>query len=426
MAEIQKKNNTPEQSGFPGRRQLGQGCRIGEYSIVKKLSENVEGFVYLAQDSILGDMVQIKEFFPEEMAVRGNLPEDGEELSGSDALQPLEGCAAKFKYFRACFQDLYSTLRQERDNECLLPILQIVEQNATVYVVSEYRALQTLEQHLQQVGGKESWCRAKQYLLPLYNSLSNLHKAGIIHQCISPDNILLDDEGSPFWRDFFLSEMHTEESQQLASGYAAPEQYQQGGWSGVWTDVYSIAAVTYRVLTGITPPDALRRQQRDTLCPARQLDESIEPNISQVLWDAMKLPSAERCDSVGTLTARMLDSADSNTMVFQVESDVTEQTVHLDSLQGQFAHKLQSQGAGRAGAKGTALPRKAGGHVPGHHHGGDFTCAGGGNAPAASLGRRQMGHAGRKRLPGGAAGRLQQRHPAAGQCRRGNADPCSG
>ena len=154
MAEIQKKNNTPEQSGFPGRRQLGQGCRIGEYSIVKKLSENVEGFVYLAQDSILGDMVQIKEFFPEEMAVRGNLPENGEELSGSDALQPLEGCAAKFKYFRACFQDLYSTLRQERDNECLLPILQIVEQNATVYVVSEYRALQTLEQHLQQVGGK--------------------------------------------------------------------------------------------------------------------------------------------------------------------------------------------------------------------------------------------------------------------------------
>ena len=262
MAEIQKKNNTPEQSGFPGRRQLGQGCRIGEYSIVKKLSENVEGFVYLAQDSILGDMVQIKEFFPEEMAVRGNLPENGEELSGSDALQPLEGCAAKFKYFRACFQDLYSTLRQERDNECLLPILQIVEQNATVYVVSEYRALQTLEQHLQQVGGKESWCRAKQYLLPLYNSLSNLHKAGIIHQCISPDNILLDDEGSPFWRDFFLSEMRTEESQQLASGYAAPEQYQQGGWSGVWTDVYSIAAVTYRVLTGITPPDALRRQQR--------------------------------------------------------------------------------------------------------------------------------------------------------------------
>ena len=57
MAEIQKKNNTPEQSGFPGRRQLGQGCRIGEYSIVKKLSENVEGFVYLAHDSILGDKV---------------------------------------------------------------------------------------------------------------------------------------------------------------------------------------------------------------------------------------------------------------------------------------------------------------------------------------------------------------------------------
>lgn len=365
MAEAQNKINTPERSGFPGRRPLGRGCRIGEYSIVRILSENAEGFVYLAQDSILGDMVQIKEFFPEEMAVRAER-EQGEELSasepsGPDVLHPQEGCAAKFKYFRACFQDLYSTLRQERDNECLLPILQIVEQNATVYVVSEYRALQTLEQHLQQVGGRESWCRAKQYLLPLYNSLANLHKAGIIHQCISPDNILLDEQGNPFWKDFFLSEMRTEESQQLASGYAAPEQYQQGGWSGVWTDVYSIAAVTYRVLTGITPPDALRRQQRDTLCPASQLDENIEPNLSQALWDAMKLSSSERCDSVSALTARMLDSADSNTMVFQVESDVTEQTVHLDSLQGQFAHKLQNQGAAALEQKEQPSRAKMGG-----------------------------------------------------------------
>ena len=403
MAEIQKKNNTPEQSGFPGRRQLGQGCRIGEYSIVKKLSENVEGFVYLAQDSILGDMVQIKEFFPEEMAVRGNLPENGEELSGSDALQPLEGCAAKFKYFRACFQDLYSTLRQERDNECLLPILQIASRTPPSMWSASTARCRRWSGTCHQVGGKESWCRAKQYLLPLYNSLSNLHKAGIIHQCISPDNILLDDEGSPFWRDFFLSEMHTEESQQLASGYAAPEQYQQGGWSGVWTDVYSIAAVTYRVLTGITPPDALRRQQRDTLCPARQLDESIEPNISQALWDAMKLPSAERCDSVGALTARMLDSADSNTMVFQVESDVTEQTVHLDSLPGPVCPQAAKPGSGRAGAEGAALPRKAGGHVPGHHHGGDFTCAGGGECPSCFAGPATDGARWEKAPPRGSS-----------------------
>lgn len=292
-------------------------------------------------------------------------------------------------------------------------------------MVSEYRALQTLEQHLQQVGGKESWCRAKQYLLPLYNSLSNLHKAGIIHQCISPDNILLDDEGNPFWRDFFLSEMHTEESQQLASGYAAPEQYQQGGWSGVWTDVYSIAAVTYRVLTGITPPDALRRQQRDTLCPARQLDESIEPNISQALWDAMKLPSAERCDSVGALTARMLDSADSNTMVFQVESDVTEQTVHLDSLQGQFAHKLQSQGAAALEPKEQPSRAKLGACTWSSPWRRLYLCWRW-ECPSCFAGPATDGARWEKAPPRGAAGRLQQRHPAAGQCRRGNADPCSG
>lgn len=323
--------NTPQAEC--ARTPLWPDRRIGEYSILCVLDEDPQGIRYLARDFILGDMVQIREFFPVGMALRA-----GDEQT-PDLVQPLEGMAAQFKYFRACFQDLYNTLRQDRDNECLLPILQILELNATVYVVSEYRPMKTLTQHLCEVGGHESWCRAKKYLLPLYNSLSNLHKAGIIHQSISPENILLDEQMRPYWREFALSEMHSQQEVPLVPGYAAPEQVEPGGWSGVWTDVYAIAAVSYKVLTGLTPPDALSREKQDTLRPANEVDPHIEQNISQALWDAMRLPPNDRCDSVSALTGRMLDSESSNTMVFQVDSDVTEKTVHLDSLKGNFVHQ---------------------------------------------------------------------------------------
>ena len=198
------------------RRPLVPNSCIGEYRIVRAISQNGEGITYLAQDSIIGDTVQVQEFFPAHMARRG---QDG------NTLEPLAGCATNFKYFRASFMDLYQTLQAEKDNACLIPMIQILEQNATVYVVSEYREMGTLEEYLQMQGGKESWCKAKHYLLPVYNALSSLHKKGITHQGLSPQNILLDEEGTPFLRGFCLSEIRTAQGDlesELFAGYSAP------------------------------------------------------------------------------------------------------------------------------------------------------------------------------------------------------------
>lgn len=321
---------------------LAENTAVGEYRIVREISRSGAAITYLAQDSIIGDTVQILEFFPSKMARRS---EQGE------LVEPLPGAATKYKYFRASFMDLYRTLSQEKENECLLPIVQILEQNATVYVVIEYRSMVTLEEHLQ--GGRECWCQAKKYLLPLYNSLSLLHKKGMIHQGISPQNILLDEQLNPYWSGFSLSEMRTAQGElepELFSGYSAPEQYQLESWQGTWTDVYSMAAVTYRVLTGAAPPAACSRKQQDTLIPPYEVDEDIPENISQALMKAMELEIEERYDSIDQLIRAMLETvssntaifsvegkkggfhsaADSHTAVFQVENTDTPNTVHLD------------------------------------------------------------------------------------------------
>lgn len=309
------------------RRPLEEGSRVGEYRIVRCLGSNGEGIFYLAQDCIVGDVVQLQEFFPAGIACR---------CDDADALQPLAGHATEFKYFRASFQDLYRILQQEKENSCLIPIVQLFEQNATVYVASEHLQVSTLEETLRQSGGRQCWCRAKKYLLPLYNSLSSLHKKGITHQGISPENILLDEENRVYWRGFSLLEMRTatgEMEPQLFAGYSAPEQYQPESWRGGWTDLYSIAAVTYRVLTGVVVPDAAVRQQQDRLMEPILLDERIPQNISDALYRALALKPEERFDSMDAFIAAMLEETTSNTAVFTVEQPtLTDRTVHLDTV----------------------------------------------------------------------------------------------
>ena len=268
------------------RRPLEEGSRVGEYRIVRCLGSNGEGIFYLAQDCIVGDVVQLQEFFPAGIACR---------CDDADSLQPLAGHATEFKYFRASFQDLYRILQQEKENSCLIPIVQLFEQNATVYVASEHLQVSTLEETLRQSGGRQCWCRAKKYLLPLYNSLSSLHKKGITHQGISPENILLDEENRVYWRGFSLLEMRT--------------------------------------ATGVVVPDAAVRQQQDRLMEPILLDERIPQNISDALYRALALKPEERFDSMDAFIAAMLEETTSNTAVFTVEQPtLTDRTVHLDTV----------------------------------------------------------------------------------------------
>ena len=71
--------------------------------------------------------------------------------------------------------------------------------------------------------------------MPLYNALSHLHKRGITHQGLSPQNIFLDQNLNPYLSGFSLSEIRTAQGEldsELFSGYSAPEQYHLESWQG--------------------------------------------------------------------------------------------------------------------------------------------------------------------------------------------------
>ncbi len=332
----EKENKINQTAGTPCscvKGALPENSVVGEYRLLSVLSQNGEGITYLARDNAVGDTVQIREFFPQSMVSR-------EQETGR--VEPLSDCATKFKYFRASFMDLYQTLRAEKENECLLCVIQIIEQNNTVYAVGECRGLQTLEEYLQQKGGKESWYQAKKYLLPLYRSLSSLHKKGITHQGICPQNILLDEQQRPVLKGLALSELRAvkgELGSELFDGYSAPEQYQSENWKGTWTDVYSVAAVTYRVLTGKEPPPACERLKEDTLIPAAQAEESVPEHVSDALSEAMEPLEDRRYDNMDLFIEKMLESTSSNTAVFRVEDTKNQSTVRLEQEEQKEAQR---------------------------------------------------------------------------------------
>lgn len=115
----------------------------------------------------------------------------------------------------------------------------------------------SLEERLGQLGGRMSWDEARPLFMPLMSTLIAMHSAGICHYGLSPSNLVLAADGRLHMRGFSIQEARsasTDLKPRMIPGYSAPEQYGAGGEMGAWTDVYGLAAVIFRALTGNPPP----------------------------------------------------------------------------------------------------------------------------------------------------------------------------
>lgn len=138
----------------------------------------------------------------------------------------------------------------------------------------------------------------------LLATLAFLHNAEppILHRDIKPANLKVDAEGRVILLDFGLARggatsLHTISGYTLA--YAAPEQV-RGETTDERSDLYSLGATLYHLLTGVKPADALRREmallagEPDPLAPAHQLNPDVPPGVAQLLQKAMALTPAQR------------------------------------------------------------------------------------------------------------------------------------
>ncbi|MCD8095896.1 MAG: PASTA domain-containing protein [Ruminococcus sp.] len=272
------------------------------YIVGKMLSYNGEGASYMCYDTVSKTKGVIREYMPDTLCER--------EMNSNNLIVDND-CIAKYKTYMSEFQELNRSLTKMRNISGICTNKDMFLENNTCYVVTEYIEGVSLKKFLQANKGYLQWAQVKKLFVPLFTTLSILHNAGIIHRGISPENILVTTEGKLKITGFAISSIRTSNtalSPEFYSGYTAPEQYTSLQWQGTWTDVYSIAAVIYRILTGYVPPEASNRLNNDTMIPAARINPHISNHVSNVLSRAMAVNGNERIQTVTDLVSELFSA----------------------------------------------------------------------------------------------------------------------
>jgi serine/threonine protein kinase len=274
---------------------LPPGTELHEYRIERVLGHGGFGITYLARDVNLDKKVAIKEYLPNDLATRGEgltvalrTPDSGEHFRwGMESFIKEARVLGKFAH------------------ESLAQVHRYFEANRTAYFVMEYVEGATLARVLKREGTINE-DRLRKILFPLLDGLEEVHRLGVLHRDIKPDNIILRaDAAAPVLIDFGaarqnLSSMTRSVMSVLTAGYAPIEQYATSGNQGPWTDLYAMGAVAYRALSGKRPIDAVNRIRDDPLVPAAEVgrDRYTPHFLAAVDW-ALAVNGEDRPQSVG-------------------------------------------------------------------------------------------------------------------------------
>lgn len=266
--------------------------RMGDYELLNELGRGGMGVVYRARQLSLGRTVAIK------MILRGELA------------SPVE-----ISRFRA-----EAEAAARLDHPHIVSIFEVGADDGQPFFSMQYVAGTTLAQRL--LNGPLPAGEAASLLVPVCRAVAAAHRAGVLHRDLKPSNVLIDDAGRPYVTDFGLAKQLgnggdgvtapgslTQTGAILGTpGYMAPEQAAgQRGDIGPATDVYSLGAVLYAMLTGrapfqaASPVDTLLLVLEQDPPPPRLLNPQTDPDLELIALKALQKPADLRYPTADAL-----------------------------------------------------------------------------------------------------------------------------
>ena len=267
----------------------------GRYTVGEMLSIDGEGILYRGAENLGRFRVTIKEYLPITLTA---------ERTVGSVLRPNTGSEVLFKTTRMDFADLYHSIQRITPANGLEAVLDVVETNNTVYAVLENPGGTPLDQWLENHPGPIRPDDACAMLQPVFEGVAAMHKIGLVHRGICPENIRVMENGRCRLAGYATVGLRTAGSglhEQLYEGYSAPEQYSTAQFEGRYTDEYSLAAVFYRMVCGQAPVPAAQRVVADSNPRAKSVDGSLPLYVSQVLQLGLRLRPMERIQTVPQL-----------------------------------------------------------------------------------------------------------------------------
>ncbi len=287
---------TPNQPAFL----LQPGTRLwGRYIIGMVLGVGGFGVTYRAWDTRLATVVAIKEFFPGELVSR--IP--GESKVRAFSGDKLEAYAAQL----ARFMDEAKNMAKFNGDAHIVNVFDSFEDNGTAYIVMEYLDGATLKQHMAAKGGALPPAEAAVIMEGLLSALGSIHRKGIIHCDVSPDNIFVLPDGRVKLLDFgaarFAAKEEWTQSVVVKKGYAPPEQYRSNMRQTERTDLYAAGATWYKMLTGVTPEESIERWEKDLLVRPSALGAAVDVGTDKAVMKAMALRPELRFKTAAAMLA---------------------------------------------------------------------------------------------------------------------------
>lgn len=289
--------NTPPEEAL----HMEPGCILhNRYIIGKVLGFGGFGVTYIGWDGKLDQKVAIKEYLPSEFSTR---------MPGQLGITVFNGDKGEqFKAGLDKFVDEAKRLAKFHDCDGIVKVYDCFVENGTAYIIMEYLEGETLATLLEREKKIEPK-KAIEMMLPVMESLNTVHGEGLLHRDIAPDNIFITKDGNVKLIDFgasrFATTSHSRSLTVLVKpGFSAEEQYRSRGDQGTYTDVYSVAATLYKAITGVTPPDSLKRRamyetkKKDILAPISKYVDSISENCENAILNAMNVQIQDRTQNM--------------------------------------------------------------------------------------------------------------------------------
>lgn len=234
---------------------IGSELQGGKYRIIKVLGQGGFGITYEAEQVLLKRKVAIKEFFMKDCCEREE--STSQVYIGTGTQRNL---VSKFrtKFLRE------AQMIAAMDHPHIVRVLDVFEENGTAYYVMENLPGGDIGS-LVKSNGPLSEDMAEHYTKQVAEALSYIHSMNTVHLDVKPSNILLNAKGVAVLIDFGISKHYDDSGQQTSStpvgiskGFAPLEQGRDGDVSQFKpsTDIYSLGATLYYMVTGLVPPEA--------------------------------------------------------------------------------------------------------------------------------------------------------------------------
>ena len=250
--------------------------------------------VYLGRDKKHDEKIMVKEYCPYRMANR--------DMDGKSVICRNE-CKQQYIQAYKAFQKEIEIVKKLKGlkkpyPDCVIQYVDSFVENNTMYLITELVKGKSMEEYISE--GKNYSIRTS--MLSLVKIVEQIHRMGILHRDIKPANIMIQPDGRVTLIDFGSACFRSDKEEQIqfvSRGYSAPELY-NGGKSNRQTDVYSIGAVLYYILTDFQIPPVNELEEGESI-PSISEFRAVPQKLEKAVMKAIEPQQNKRVGSLSQL-----------------------------------------------------------------------------------------------------------------------------